>query len=115
VNPLGINGQSTPGKNGGKSIESALDSSLPENSLENLDARLDHAIEETFPTSDPVSVTITKSPEPDQDATSSAADDRQGHSDQGSPEKVLDQVRKASAGTLRKSGIQTEALLQEGS
>ena len=32
----------------------------PENSKENLDRKLDHAIEETFPTSDPVSVTITK-------------------------------------------------------
>ena len=32
----------------------------PENSRENLDRKLDHAIEETFPTSDPVSVTITK-------------------------------------------------------
>ena len=65
VNPLGINGQSTPDKNGGKSTESSLDNSLPENSQENLDARLDHAIEETFPTSDPVFVTITKGPEPD--------------------------------------------------
>ena len=41
------------------------DNKLPENSQENLDARLDHAIEETFPTSDPISVTITKGPEPD--------------------------------------------------
>jgi hypothetical protein len=36
------------------------DRKLPENSKENLDKKLDHAIEETFPTSDPVSVTITK-------------------------------------------------------
>jgi ElaB/YqjD/DUF883 family membrane-anchored ribosome-binding protein len=36
------------------------DCDLPENSKENLDAKLDHAIEETFPTSDPVSVSITK-------------------------------------------------------
>ena len=36
------------------------DCELPENSQENLDAKLDHAIEETFPTSDPVSVVITK-------------------------------------------------------
>jgi hypothetical protein len=33
---------------------------LPENSKENLDRKLDHAITETFPTSDPVSVKITK-------------------------------------------------------
>jgi ElaB/YqjD/DUF883 family membrane-anchored ribosome-binding protein len=72
-----------------------LGNRLAENSQENLDARLDHAIEETFPTSDPVSVTITKGPELDQDATSSAADERQGHTEQGSTEEVLDQVREA--------------------
>ncbi len=33
---------------------------LPENSKEQLDEKLDHALEETFPTSDPVSVKITK-------------------------------------------------------
>ena len=36
------------------------DKSLPENSKENLDRKLDHAVEETFPTSDPVSVQVTK-------------------------------------------------------
>ena len=36
------------------------DKSLPENSNQNLDQKLDHGIEETFPTSDPVSVQITK-------------------------------------------------------
>jgi len=36
------------------------DRSLPENTRENLDKKLDHAVEETFPTSDPVSVSITK-------------------------------------------------------
>jgi ElaB/YqjD/DUF883 family membrane-anchored ribosome-binding protein len=98
VNPLGINGQSTPDKNGGKSIESSLDNSLPENSQENLDARLDHAIEETFPTSDPVSVTITKGPEPDRpdhEARSSTAGDQQGQPEQDSTEQILDQVREA--------------------
>jgi hypothetical protein len=33
---------------------------LRENSKENLDRKLDHGITETFPTSDPVSVKITK-------------------------------------------------------
>ena len=33
---------------------------LPENSTENLDRKLDHALEETFPTSDPVSVSFTR-------------------------------------------------------
>ena len=36
------------------------DEKLPENSKKNLDEKLDHAIEESFPTSDPVSVKITK-------------------------------------------------------
>jgi hypothetical protein len=36
------------------------DEDLPENSRRNLDQKLDHALEETFPTSDPVSVQITK-------------------------------------------------------
>jgi hypothetical protein len=36
------------------------DDHLPENSKENLDRKLDHAIDETFPTSDPVSVKITR-------------------------------------------------------
>jgi hypothetical protein len=36
------------------------DCDLVENSSENLDRKLDHALEETFPTSDPVSVKITK-------------------------------------------------------
>ena len=36
------------------------DNEMPENSQANLDRKLDHAVKETFPTSDPVSVTITK-------------------------------------------------------
>jgi len=36
------------------------DHELPENSDENLDEKLDGALEETFPTSDPISVKITK-------------------------------------------------------
>jgi hypothetical protein len=37
-----------------------VDEELPENSKENVDEKLDNAIEETFPTSDPISVKITK-------------------------------------------------------
>ncbi len=36
------------------------DDALPENSKKSLDKKLDDALEETFPTSDPVSVKITK-------------------------------------------------------
>jgi hypothetical protein len=39
---------------------SPKDKRLPENSKKSLDKKLDHALEETFPTSDPVSVKITK-------------------------------------------------------
>ena len=64
------------------------DNKLPENSQENLDARLDHAIEETFPTSGPISVTITKGPEPDRA-------NQEAQPGQDSAEQVLDQVREA--------------------
>jgi hypothetical protein len=40
--------------------ERRQDCDLPENSSENLERKLDHALEETFPTSDPVSVKITR-------------------------------------------------------
>ena len=36
------------------------DEKLPENSKKNLDKKLDHALEETFPSSDPISVKVTK-------------------------------------------------------
>ncbi|MGF9764737.1 hypothetical protein AAII07_57650 [Microvirga sp. 0TCS3.31] len=65
VNAPDASSQSTPDREEGKSAERLSDNNLAENSQVNLDARLDHAIEETFPTSDPVSVTITKGPEPD--------------------------------------------------
>ena len=38
----------------------ASDETLPENSKKNLDEKLDNAVDETFPGSDPVSVKITK-------------------------------------------------------
>ena len=98
VNASGISSQLTPDREERKSAECPPDNKLPENSQENLDARLDHAIEETFPTSDPVSVTITKGPEPDradQDAHSSSADDQQGRPEPAPTEHVLDQVREA--------------------
>ena len=74
------------------------DCDLPENSQENLDAKLDHAIEETFPTSDPISVTITKGPEPESaqhEDRSSSANNQPSGAVQGLTEHVLDQVRDA--------------------
>ena len=88
ANTSGINNQSVPKKDESQSAECPPDNKLPENSQENLDARLDHAIEETFPTSDPISVTITKGPEPDRP-------DQEAQPGQDSAEQVLDQVREA--------------------
>ena len=98
VNASGISNQLTPDKAEPEPAECPPDNKLPENSQENLDARLDHAIEETFPTSDPVSVTVTKGPEPDradQEARSSSADDQQSRPEPAPIEHVLDQVREA--------------------
>src|ERR1044072_1697575 len=98
VNASGISSQSTPDREERKSAECPPDNKLPENSQENLDARLDHAIEETFPTSDPVSVTVTRGAEPErptQSPGSSLPGKRQGQPEQDAAEKVLDQVREA--------------------
>jgi uncharacterized protein YjbJ (UPF0337 family) len=71
------------------------DKSLPENSKENLDRKLDHAVKETFPTSDPVSVTITKGGAIDYDeqGTPIAGDQAQGSRDSG--DGLMGQAREA--------------------
>jgi len=68
------------------------DQHLPENSQENLDRKLDHAVKETFPTSDPVSVTITKGGAIDYD-------------DDGNP------ISAPSDSTMRAAKREAEALL----
>jgi hypothetical protein len=57
-----MNDQKKPDTKGSGFGETASpkDKELPENSKKNLDKKLDHGLEETFPTSDPVSVKITK-------------------------------------------------------
>ncbi len=47
-------------KTGSGATAGSDDAKLPENSQENLDEKLDSAVDETFPGSDPVSVKITK-------------------------------------------------------
>lgn len=47
-------------KTGAGATANPGDNKLPENSKVNLDDKLDQAIDETFPGSDPVSVKITK-------------------------------------------------------
>jgi ElaB/YqjD/DUF883 family membrane-anchored ribosome-binding protein len=98
VNASGISSQLTPDQEEGKSPECPPDNKLPENSQENLDARLDHAIEETFPTSDPVSVTITKGAGIDphgHEAAPALGLDQNTRPGQDSTEHVLHQVREA--------------------
>jgi hypothetical protein len=97
MNSLSASNQPFPPEKS-KPGECPPDNELAENSQENLDARLDHAVEETFPTSDPISVHITKGPEPDhhdQEAPSSSADDHLSQSEQDPTEHLLDQVREA--------------------
>lgn len=92
------------------------DCDLPENSKENLDARLDHAIEETFPTSDPISVMVTKKAvapdlqEETSPASSSQSREAQSQAEQEAAEDLLDQVREAlqdvaqtASGTVREA------------
>ena len=98
VNAPDVSSRSTPDSDESQPAERPSDNNLAENSQENLDARLDHGIEETFPTSDPVSVTITKGPVlngPDQEPHSSSAGDQGDPTEQGSAEQILDQVREA--------------------
>ena len=52
--------ETTEKKTGTGATATPGDKKLPENSKENLDKRLDQAAEESFPSSDPVSVKITK-------------------------------------------------------
>jgi hypothetical protein len=73
------------------------DKSLPENSKQNLDKKLDRAVEETFPTSDPVSVSFTKGGaieyghDDDEAEIASTASSDLGQ--QGTPEHLLDEAK----------------------
>src|SRR5918997_625767 len=77
------------------------DKRLPENSKQNLDRKLDHAVEETFPTSDPVSVMITKGEAIDYDEHGRAAPTQGGSHGSDQPDTgqgVLTQVKEALTG-----------------
>ncbi len=97
LNAPSSSGQPDTGKTASQPGTCPPDCDLPENAQENLDAKLDHAIEETFPTSDPVSVNITKGGaiDYDQQDPASATPSRQDHEGEDSIESVLDQVRDA--------------------
>ena len=90
------------------------DHKLPENSRENLDSKLDHAIEETFPTSDPISVKITKGGAIDydqQDREREAEEARQRQSGAG----LLRQARDSGEGLLRQAKDQVRNVAQRTS
>jgi ElaB/YqjD/DUF883 family membrane-anchored ribosome-binding protein len=83
-----------PGAKERKPAECPPDNKLPENTQEHLDAKLDHAIEETFPTSDPVSVSITKGGAIDYDRQdAAAAPTSQRQEGQGTAESLRDRAQ----------------------
>ena len=73
------------------------DKNLPENSQQNLDRKLDHAVEETFPTSDPVSVQVTKSGAIDYDDAGNpiSGPSEQNPSSSGASEGRVNQAKEA--------------------
>ena len=75
-------------------IVPGTDKALPENSQPNLNKKLDRAVEETFPSSDPVSVSITKGGaieyDHDDDDPSIV---RSNLGQQGTSESLLDQAK----------------------
>ena len=92
-----VSSQSTPDKRGDQAAERLSDNSLAENSQEDLDARLDHAIEENFPTSDPISVVVPEKAVPEVPrevaATSSVLSrESQDQAEQSSADELLDDV-----------------------
>ena len=58
--PTGANTTNVSNSNPQNVADGTPDRKLAENSKQNLDEKLDHGVEETFPGSDPVSVKITK-------------------------------------------------------
>jgi hypothetical protein len=73
------------------------DKNLPENSQQNLDRKLDHAVEETFPTSDPVSVQVTKGGAIDYDDAGNpiSGPSEQNPSSSGASEGMVNQAKEA--------------------
>ncbi len=115
VNAPSSSSQSDTGKTASQPGPCPPDCDLPENTQENLDAKLDHAIEETFPTSDPISVNITKGGaiDYDQQDTASATSSRQDQEGDDSIDSVLDRVRDAlSDVTESASGAARDAYSQ---
>ncbi len=85
----------------------STDRSLPENAKPNLDRRLDEGIEETFPTSDPVSVAVTRMPPGDIAGDSDALDWRAaGQETLRHANEALGSASVAAAGLAREAYAQ---------
>lgn len=94
VNVLSANNPPISPESVRQPAECPPDNELPENSKDNLDAKLDHAIEETFPTSDPVSVNITKGMAIDYDQQENpTASSRQSREEQDTAGNLLGRVQ----------------------
>src|SRR5215203_4792767 len=78
-------------------IVPGTDKALPENSQQNLNEKLDRAVEDTFPSSDPVSVSITKGGAMEYDHDDDEAEDpsilRSNLGKQGTSESLLNQAK----------------------
>src|SRR5215213_8502735 len=90
------------------------DKSLPENSKENLDEKLDHAIYETFPTSDPVSVQVTKGGAIDYDEKGQPISADQPQARGGSDEGVLGQAQETLQGMASTASETAQGVYEEG-
>ncbi len=90
------------------------DKKLPENSRESLDRKLDHAVEETFPTSDPVSVTITKGGAIEYDEQGASAGSHQAQAGGGAGEDLLDQARETLGGAAASASDMARGALEQG-
>lgn len=90
------------------------DKSLPENSKENLDRKLDHAVKETFPTSDPVSVTITKGGAIDYDESGKPITGSQSQGGGGSDAGLLDQARETLGSAAASASDMARGAYEQG-
>jgi hypothetical protein len=93
------------------------DAALPENTRENLERKLDHAIEETFPTSDPVAVTITKGGAIDYDEHGPAVPNQggsQGSSQPDTGEAIVTQAKEALSGAARTASEVAGEAVEQG-
>ena len=98
VDPTTSDRKAGPRLDESKAEECPPDNKLPENTQENLDRKLDHAIEETFPTSDPVSVSVTKGGAIDYDRDDAASQASSPKEARGTAEELLHRAQETLLG-----------------